>query len=173
MKILLHICCAPCAIHPFQELSKEDKNSVTGFFYNPNIHPFSEMDKRRRAAADYARKAKFNIIFGEYDTGDFFKNIGSNTEAPSRCLPCWKMRLAKTARRAKEEGFDAFTTTLLVSPYQDREAIVKTGSEISREFGVSFIDDDWRGGFKEAQKAARENDIYRQKYCGCVFSQKK
>ena len=130
------------------------------------------MDKRRQAAADYAKKAKFDIIFGEYDVEDFFKGIEADIKAPSRCRLCWKMRLKKTAQRAKEEGFEAFTTTLLVSPYQDREAIVKIGSELAGEFGVTFIDSDWRGGFRQAQQAARESDIYRQKYCGCTFSEK-
>jgi len=172
MKVLLHVCCAPCAIHPFLELSKDGKNSVTGFFYNPNIHPFSEMDSRRRATADYTKEAKFPVIFGDYEAEYFLKKIGTNTEAPSRCRVCWRMRLEKTARRAKEEGFDAFTTTLLVSPYQDREAIVELGSGLADEFGLKFLSDDWRGGFRQAQQAARESNIYRQKYCGCMFSEK-
>ena len=172
MKILLHICCAPCVIYPLQELAEKGLNSVTGFFYNPNIHPYAEMEKRRRAVADYAKEANFEIIFGEYDAAAFLRNIGGNKEAPSRCLLCWRMRLAETARRAKEKGFEAFTTTLLVSPYQDREAIVKAGTELGAEFGVAFIDSDWRGGFREAQQAAREGGIYRQKYCGCMFSER-
>ncbi len=172
MRILLHICCAPCAIHPFQELSGDGENSVTGFFYNPNIHPFSEMEKRRQAVADYGVKADFTVIFAEYNVEDFFKRIANNTQAPLRCHICWKMRLGKTAQYAKKEGFDAFASTLLVSPYQDREAIVKIGSEVSSEFGVTFLGNDWRGGFRQAQQFARENDIYRQKYCGCIFSEK-
>ena len=172
MKVLLHICCAPCAIHPFQELSKEARNSVTGFFYNPNIHPFSEMDRRRRAVADYADGGGLRVIFGDYDAEAFLRKLGTSTEAPSRCRACWRMRLEKTARRAREEDFDAFTTTLLVSPHQDRGAIVEIGSEAAGKFDVRFLDDDWRAGFRQAQQAARENNIYRQKYCGCIFSEK-
>ncbi len=172
MKILLHICCAPCAVHPFQELSANAKNSVTGFFYNPNIHPFTEMERRRRAVADYAAGASFNVVFAEYDMENFFKTIGANIEAPSRCRICWKMRLEETARYAKKEGFEAFTTTLLVSPYQERRAIVEIGSELSAEFGVKFLDNDFRDGFRAAQQFAREHNMYRQKYCGCIFSEK-
>lgn len=172
MKILLHICCAPCAINPFSELAEKSGYSITGFFYNPNIHPYSEMERRRRAIADYAVKKGFEVIFGEYDMENFFKNISADIEAPARCHICWGMRLRRTALLAREKGFDAFTTTLLVSPYQDRKTIVRIGSELDKEYGVKFIDSDWREGFREAQQFARENDIYRQKYCGCVFSQK-
>ncbi len=172
MKILLHVCCAPCAVHPFQELSREGKNSVTGFFYNPNIYPFTEMDKRRQAVADYAINANFNVVFAEYDRENFFEKVGADTEAPSRCRICWRMRLERCAGYAKKEEFDAYTTTLLVSPYQDRQSIVKIGSELADKFGITFFDNDWRDGFRLAQQYARESNIYRQKYCGCIFSEK-
>ena len=172
MKILLHICCAPCVIHPLRELAEESENSITGFFYNPNIHPYAEMEKRRQAVADYAIKKGLEVIFGEYDMENFFKNVGTNVEVPLRCHICWRMRLYKTARYAKEQGFGAFTTTLLVSPYQDNQTIMKIGSELDNEFGITFLDKDFRSGFRSAQQLAREHDIYRQKYCGCVFSEK-
>jgi len=172
MKILIHICCASCAITPLRELTENSEYSITGFFYNPNIHPYTEMDKRRQAVADYAGKEGFEVIFAEYDMENFFKNVAANIEAPLRCQICWKMRLHRTARYAKEKGFDAFTTTLLVSPYQDRQTVVKVGSELGNEIGVKFIDTDWRGGFRAAQQFAREHNMYRQKYCGCVFSEK-
>lgn len=172
MKILLHICCAPCIIHPLRELTEKNKNSITGFFYNPNIHPYTEMKKRRQAVTDYAIKERIEVIFGEYDMENFFKNVGANIESPSRCHICWRMRLYKTARHAKEEGFDAFTTTLLVSPYQDRQTLMEIGSQLSREFDVKFLDKDFRDGFRLAQQFAREQNMYRQKYCGCIFSEK-
>ena len=130
------------------------------------------MERRRRAVADYAAGASFNVIFTEYDMENFFKTIGPNIEAPSRCRICWKMRLEETARYAKKEGFEAFTTTLLVSPYQERRAIMEIGSELSAEFGVKFLDNDFRDGFRAAQQFAREHNMYRQKYCGCIFSEK-
>ena len=172
MKLLLHICCAPCAIHPFQELAKDSQYSITGFFYNPNIHPFTEMERRRKVVADYAAKEDFEVVFGEYDMENFFKNVGANIEAPLRCHICWRMRLEKTVQYAKRERFGAFTTTLLVSPYQDQKTIISIGSELGKEFGIKFIDEDFRDGFRMAQEKAREQGIYRQKYCGCVFSEK-
>lgn len=172
MKILLHICCAPCSIHPFSELLKEGGNSITGFFYNPNIHPAEELEKRRDAVSAYSKNEDFDVIFGEYEPDKFFKETSDHAEAPGRCSICWRMRLRKTAEHAKRGRYDAFTTTLLVSPYQDREEIIKIGSECGKEFGVDFIASDFRGGFRKAQDEAREHGIYRQKYCGCIYSQK-
>ncbi len=172
MKILLHICCAPCVIHPLRELVEEEDNSITGFFYNPNIHPFTEWENRHRAVADYAGKEGFEVIYGGYDPERFFSGLGSAFEAPGRCRICWKMRLAETARLAGEKGFDAFTTTLLVSPYQDRGAILEIGARLEAESGVKFIGKDYSGGFRQAQQYARECGMYRQKYCGCIFSEK-
>jgi epoxyqueuosine reductase len=173
MKILLHICCAPCAIYPFKELIKDSSNEVKGFFYNPNIHPVAEEEKRRQALADFAGKEDFEVIFEQYNAEEFFKRIGSEHEAPLRCRICWRMRLEKTAETAKRERFDAFTTTLLVSPYQDQDAITQIGHEVGSERDIKFMAVDFREGFREAQQQAREIGIYRQKYCGCVYSQKR
>lgn len=173
MKILLHICCAPCAIYPFRSLLENADNRITGFFYNPNIHPAEEEQRRRLSLADYAEKEDFKIIFGEYNAEEFFKKIGTNQEAPSRCRICWRIRLEKTAETAKRERFDAFTTTLLVSPYQDQDAIKEIGAECGSTFGVQFLAVDFRNGFRGAQEEAKERGIYRQKYCGCVYSQKR
>ena len=172
MRILLHICCGPCSIYPLRELIEKDENSVTGFFYNPNIHPYTEMEKRRQVAADYAAKENLEIICGKYNIESFFKNIARNVETPFRCHACWRIRLRETARHAKENGFDAFATTLLVSPYQDYEAIARIGFELGKEFNINFIGKDFRDGFKDAQQRAREHNMYRQKYCGCIFSEK-
>ena len=170
MRVLLHICCAPCAIYPFKELIKNSGNEVTGFFYNPNIHPAAEEERRRLALAGYAEKENFKVIFGEYTAEDFFERIGSEQEAPARCRKCWRMRLEKTAETANKDRFNAFTTTLLVSPYQDQEVIKEIGAECGKRFGVQFLAVDFRSGFRRAQEEAKEHGIYRQKYCGCVFS---
>lgn len=172
MRILLHICCAPCAIYPFKELIKKSGNDVTGFFYNPNIHPAEEETRRRQALADYAEKENFAVIFGDNDAEEFFKRIGDKQEAPLRCEICWRMRLEKTAETAKREHFDVFTTTLLVSPYQNQDAIKEIGAECGSRFGVKFLAVDFRGGFRDAQEEAKDEGMYRQKYCGCVFSEK-
>ena len=172
MKILLHICCAPCAIHPLRELAGTGDNTITGFYYNPNIHPFTEWEKRRRALIDYAQSQKLDVIYGGYEIERFFGGLKGEFESPGRCLSCWRMRLAATACAAKEGGFDAYTTTLLVSPYQDRDTIVNIGKELSDEAGVVFLGEDYRTGFRQAQQLARERGMYRQKYCGCVFSER-
>ena len=172
MNILIHVCCAPCLIHPFRELSKDNKNSVTGFFYNPNIHPYTEMKARLDEVYDYAPRLGANLVEYEYDMENFFKALGGEAEAPRRCRICWRMRLRETGAYAKEHGFDAFTSTLLVSPYQDRNEIARIGSEIGMEMKINFIDTDWRSGFREAQETARQSNMYRQKYCGCLFSER-
>ncbi|MDD5679765.1 MAG: epoxyqueuosine reductase QueH [Candidatus Omnitrophica bacterium] len=172
MKILLHVCCAPCAIHPFRELIKNSANEVTGFFYNPNIHPAEEEKRRRQALTEYAKKDNFGVIFGEYNAEEFFRKVGDKQESPLRCGICWRLRLEKTAETAKSAKFDAFTTTLLVSPYQNQDMIKEIGADCGRKFGVQFIAVDFRGGFRDAQAEARNSGIYRQKYCGCVYSQK-
>jgi len=171
MKVLLHICCAPCAIYPFDELS-QDNCSITGFFYNPNIHPFTEMRNRKEAVSDFSARFGCDVVFGEYDIERFFETIGTQFKSPQRCRLCWHMRLRESAAYAKKMAFDAFTSTLLVSPYQDFETIVRIGRSLAIEYGITFLDRDWRKGFRGAQSRARAEGMYRQKYCGCLFSEK-
>jgi predicted adenine nucleotide alpha hydrolase (AANH) superfamily ATPase len=151
-------------------LLKKGNNRMTGFFYNPNIHPIEEYEKRREALLAYSKSFGFDVIFGEYEPDIYFKAVWASTQAPERCAICWRLRLMKAAETAKEGGYAAFTTTLLVSPYQDREKIVKIGAECASKCGVEFMADDFRSGFRKAQEEARERGLYRQKYCGCVFS---
>lgn len=103
MNILLHICCAPCSIHPLHQLLKDKSGQITGFFYNSNIHPAGEYEKRRNALLQYSKDAHFNVIFGAYEPEVFFEKIGTCKEAPERCSLCWRMRLEKTAETAKEK----------------------------------------------------------------------
>ena len=114
MKLLLHTCCAPCLFYPLEKLSLEGFE-VTGFFYNPNIHPFAEYSRRKEALAVLA--SGIEIIYAEYLPSEFFRAVNLKETAPERCGICWRMRLKKTAQAAKESGFQYFTTTLLVSPY--------------------------------------------------------
>ena len=172
MKILLHICCAPCSIHPYRELKLKDTDSIAGFFYNPNIHPYTEYQKRKNAIKDYSGKTGFPVTIHKYDTENFFKALSGNEKAPGRCRICWRMRLEETASFAKENRFDAFTTTLLVSPYQDQDKLREIGVDISKKFGLEFLYKDFRNGFRFSQQEAKEKSLYRQKYCGCVFSEK-
>jgi len=169
MKLLLHTCCAPCLIYPLEKLS-EKWFEVTGFFYNPNIHPFGEYQNRRLAIEDFVKTVKCEVIYPEYNPTDFFHAVYQK-EANGRCLRCWSMRLKATAKAAKEKGFSHFSTTLLVSPYQDQELLKKIGSDISREEGIEFYYEDFRPGFKKAHETARAQNIYCQKYCGCLYSE--
>src|SRR4030042_2769931 len=123
MKLLLHTCCAPCAIYPAQEAIK-DGFEVTGFFYNPNIQPCPEYVKRRKETETYFKSGGLELIFTEYEPDNFFKSIAKKCDTPTRCSVCWFMRLENTALFAKENGFEAFSTTLLGSPYQDQEALM-------------------------------------------------
>ncbi len=168
MKLLLHTCCAPCLIYPLEKLSLEGFK-VTGFFYNPNIHPFAEYLRRKEALAILAPAAE--IIYPEYAPAEFFQAINLKEEPPERCSICWRQRLKKTAQAAKQGGFQYFTTTLLVSPYQDQELLKKIGNEAAKEEGVEFYYADFRPGFRKAHNEARALGIYCQKYCGCIYSE--
>lgn len=170
MKLLLHTCCAPCMIYPVEKL-KKDGFEVTGFFYNPNIHPVEEYQKRRGAVEDFAGENKIEGIFPEYIESEFFNAVGENKDRPQRCSLCWALRLKKTARMAKEKGFDYFTTTLLVSPYQDQEILKKIGRDIAQEENIEFYYEDFRPGFRKAHNEAKAKGIYCQKYCGCMYSE--
>jgi len=169
MKLLLHTCCAPCLIYPAKKL-KKDGIEVTGFFYNPNIYPFDEYQKRRKALVDFSSNANMEIIYPEYIQSEFLDAIGENKDKPQRCSLCWFLRLKKTAQFAKSNGFYSFSTTLLVSPYQDQELLKKIGNEISEEEELYFHYEDFRPGFKEAHAEAKAKGVYCQNYCGCMYS---
>jgi len=169
MKLLLHTCCAPCLIYPLERL-KEKGFEVTGFFYNPNIHPVGEHQNRKQAVEDFSKGASVDVVYSEYQPSEFFQAVNLKEAKPQRCSICWSLRLQKTAQAAKEKGFDSFSTTLLVSPYQDQESLKKIGNDISKEAGVSFYYEDFRTGFKKAHDLAKTQGIYCQKYCGCIYS---
>jgi len=169
MNILLHICCGPCLIYPFGSL-KNQGFKINGFYYNPNIHPENEYRLRVEGVEALSREFSLPVEYPEYRKSDFFQAINNQKDCPQRCLACWSLRLGKTANFAKQGGFDAFSTTLLVSPYQDHEALKRLGLQISRDTGIDFYYEDFRVGFKQAQIEARKRGIYRQKYCGCVYS---
>ena len=171
MKILLHICCAPCEIYPVEKLRK-DKHSVGGFFYNPNIHPYSEYLKRKEEVEKYSKEIGLSVAFDDYDLMKYFEYIIENEDQKNRCPVCWWLRIKKTAEATKVIGFDAFTTTLLGSPYQDHEVIKKLCEDIADKAGIKFYYEDFRTGFKEAHNKAKAKGIYCQNYCGCLFSEK-
>ena len=171
MNVLLHICCAPCAIFPFEELAREG-HRVAGFFYNPNIHPYSEYLKRKSEVEGFSKESGLDTCYADYDIENYFRQTAYNEAPEKRCPACWRMRLEKTATFAGENGFDAFTTTLLGSPYQDQAAIKNIGEGIAKRTGRRFHYEDFRPGFKKAHERAKSKGMYCQKYCGCVFSER-
>ncbi|MFH1995861.1 MAG: epoxyqueuosine reductase QueH [Candidatus Omnitrophota bacterium] len=171
-KVLLHICCAPCAIYPVEWLRKAG-HEVRGFFYNPNIHPYIEYMARKEAVEKYAHSENLKVACGEYEIEKFFQNVVRDEGLKSdRCPLCWWMRLRKTAQVATVGEFEAITTTLLVSPYQDHGLIASIGVEICRNSGLLFIGEDFRPGFRDARNKAKSEGIYCQNYCGCLFSER-
>ena len=169
MKTLLHICCAPCANQCIDVLVT-DGFAVTGFWYNPNIHPFTEYRSRRNCLRDYASTIDLPIVEqNDYALRPFIRTVAGDIE--HRCGKCYEMRLFETARQAKELGFDSFTSSLFISPYQNHELMRETAERAAKEFGVEFLYRDFRPYFKAGQEKAKELGFYMQKYCGCVFSE--
>ena len=169
MKTLLHICCAPCANMPIEVL-RSDKLEVTGFWYNPNIHPFTEYRARRNCLRNYAATIELPIIEkNDYALRPFIREVAG--DIANRCGKCYEMRLFETARTARELGFDSFTSSLFISPYQNHDLMAETARRAAKEYGVEFLYRDFRPYFKAGQAFAREHDFYMQKYCGCVFSE--
>lgn len=169
MKVLLHICCAPCCIYPLNVLRKEGME-VIGYFYNPNIHPYSEFLKRLFTLDNYAKLTLLPLnVDKTYNLVEFLK--GAIDCGKDRCLFCYKIRLEKAFQTAVKQGFDGVTTTLLYSKYQRHEEIKKIGLDFSEKFNISFIYMDFRVGWREAIEESKKLNMYRQNYCGCIFSE--
>ncbi len=170
MRILLHICCGPCALFPLRTM-RAAGHDVTGYFYNNNIHPYQEYVRRRDAAIDMAQQEEMDLIMrDEYDLETFLANVAPAPE--KRCSYCYASRLRATARTAVHEGFDAFTAALLYSRYQQHAEIRTLGEQIGRELGIPFYYEDFRPGWQEGIRLSKELGLYRQQYCGCIYSEK-
>jgi len=171
MKVLLHCCCAPCVISCVSAFKAEGIEPIT-FWYNPNIHPFTEYKNRRDCFFDYVKSENINIEIlntkNDYGLKTFLNEIYPDTE--NRCEKCYRMRLEKTAFLAAEKGY-SFSTSLLISPYQDHEKIRLVGEEEASKYKIQFLYRDFRPLFHEGQSAARARGFYMQKYCGCIFSE--
>ena len=169
MKTLLHICCAPCA-NQCIEVLRTDKIEVTGFWFNPNIHPFTEYRARRNCLREYADTIDLRLIEkNDYALRPFIRAVAEDIE--HRCGKCYELRLFEAAKQAKEGGFDSFTSSLFISPYQNHELMRETAERAAEEYGVDFLYRDFRPYFRAGQDFAREHGFYMQKYCGCVFSE--
>ncbi|HEY48458.1 MAG TPA: epoxyqueuosine reductase QueH [Dehalococcoidia bacterium] len=167
--ILLHACCGPCATYVVRRL-REQGHDVTAFWYNPNIHPFREHQRRLESMQTLAESENLPLIIAEgYDMLEYFRAVvGHEGE---RCPDCYRLRLARTAEVANQKGIDAFTTTLLISPYQKQDLILEIGEELGGKWGVEFHFEDFSPGFRESQRLSRELGLYHQGYCGCVYSE--
>jgi len=210
MKILLHICCANCAIYPLERMEEKGDEAV-GYFFNPNIHPYQEYQKRLDALKIFSKKIGLKVIYrDEYLLEEFLRNVShrvhpvrnssrcdskpSGALSPSeiilqsnlteeqqsiisngvkeRCSYCYSVRLEATAIEAKKEGFDRFSTTLLQSTHQNHALIRETGEHLGREIGIPFYYEDFRQGWKKGVEVSKAMGLYRQQYCGCIYSEK-
>ena len=164
--LLLHVCCGPCVIYPIDFLKQKDF-SITAFFYNPNIHPKREYKKRLKSTKKYLTKESIILIIPPYSPEEYHSNV------KERCIDCWKLRLKKTATYAAKNGFNYFTSTLLISPHQDIQKIKQIGQELADKYQIKFFDPGQKGfrpGFVDSRKQAKKEKMYAQNYCGCIHS---
>jgi hypothetical protein len=172
MRILLHICCAPCAIEVIRDLRHTIGGEIVGFFYNPNIHPLSEYERRKECLQYYVKNFEnMDVVYPEYDPRQFFDKVNIKESPPNRCIDCWQLRLEETAKLAKENGFSAFTTTLLISPYQSEEKLKEIAEALANKYNVEFIFRHFRKFYPQGRKIAKALGLYRQNYCGCLLSE--
>ena len=170
MKVLMHICCAPCTVYTLKSLRAEGMD-VAGYFFNPNIHPLTEFNKRLATLQNFAHVSLLPLtIDKEYDLEAFLK--GALECGKDRCLFCYKTRLEKAFLKAVDDKVDAVTTTLLYSKYQRHDDIKKIGEVLADTHGVRFFYRDFRTGWKEGIDESKRLNMYRQQYCGCIFSER-
>ncbi|NLZ17562.1 MAG: epoxyqueuosine reductase QueH [Desulfobulbaceae bacterium] len=169
MRILVHVCCGPCAVYPMQHLALAG-HELTGFFHNPNIHPYQEFRRRLEAAASLSEASGWPLVVDEhYGLREYLRQINFNEDG--RCHYCYDMRLEHVARQAKIGGYDAFTTTLLYSRYQNHELIRERATWWAMKSQVDFYYEDFRLGWQEGIDASIRMGLYRQPYCGCIYSE--
>lgn len=175
--LFLHSCCAPCSSYVLEYLS--NYFSITVFYYNPNIFPAEEFEKRTEEQRMLIEKlpAKYPISFiaGEYDSEKFYelaKGLEKVKEGGERCFKCFELRLQKAGEMAKEGGFDYFTTTLSISPLKNAEKLNEIGEMVAERVGVKYLNSDFKkkNGYKRSTELSKEYGLYRQDYCGCVYS---
>ena len=170
MELFLHCCCGPCAAGSIPQLVAAGYQPF-GWFYNPNIHPFQEHKARRLSFVELMEQLGLEYaVNADYPLEDWLRHVA---EAPEqRCAYCYRSRLEAAAAEAAQRGFHAYTTTLLVSPYQNQELIAAIGRECAERQGIEFVYQDLRPGFRAGQDDARARGLYMQKYCGCIYSEK-
>ncbi len=169
MKLLMHICCSNCSIYPLQHLLSRSFD-ITGLWFNPNIHPFTEYSKRLESLKKLQKLWAFDVEYiDRYPLDDFLKAVVD--QGGKRCSICYAIRLDKTAETAKRMNFDGFTTSLLASPYQKFDIIRETGNEMAKRHGIAFFSEDFRKGWHISKSLSSELELYKQTYCGCIYSE--
>ena len=177
--LLLHSCCAPCSSYCLEYLSNYFR--ITVFYYNPNIYPEEEYYKRveeqRRFIENLPTKHPITFVEGSYETKRFYemaKGLEQVKEGGERCYRCYELRLRESAVIAKERGFDYFTTTLSISPLKNAKKLNEIGDKLSQEYGIRYLNSDFKkkNGYKRSVELSEEYGMYRQYYCGCVFSKR-
>lgn len=169
MKLLLHVCCGPCTVYPLSVLRKLDVE-VTGHFYNPNIHPYKEFSRRLETLEYYAVQQNLPLIVDrKYGLTEFIRKVAFHED--KRCDICYSMRLEKCASLASENGYDSFSTTLLYSRYQRHKALITYCEKIAAAYSIEFFYQDFRQGWQYGIDKSIELEMYRQPYCGCIYSE--
>ncbi len=170
MNILLHACCGPCATYPVKQLAEEG-HKFQILYFNPNIHPLKEFKRRLNTLREFCQKRKYKLIENRsYPLEECL--VAMMNEPTVRCAYCYRVRMEEAARYAKEHGFDAFTTTLLVSPFQKHEMIIQAAEAAAAKYDIPFYYEDFRVGYEEGVAISIELEMYRQPYCGCIFSER-
>ncbi len=170
-RIIVHVCCGICAIETFQHLQYDFEPA--GYWYNPNIHPYQEYKLRLQTAGYVFQRIKKEIEWDtRYNIFDWFSAVMPHAkEKNNRCRICYHLRLEKTAQFAKQEGIKFFTTTMFASIHQDLKAIKESGISIGEKYGVEFLPLDLTKYYQKGKQTARQWHLYRQRYCGCLFSE--
>lgn len=167
--VLVHVCCAHCAAYTINHW-REQGYDVSGFWYNPNIHPYTEHEQRLNAMKALSERLEFPLIISDgYEIIDYFRRVAGHED--DRCRYCFQMRLSRTAEIASEQNFSSFTTTLLISPHQKHGLVREIGAGTAEETGIEFLYADLRKRYSDSRHITKPLDLYRQQYCGCVYSE--
>lgn len=169
MNVLLHICCGPCAIHPLAVL-RDEGAGIRGLWFNPNIQPYTEWQRRLDTLKTWAADEDLPLIeMADYDVIDWLRRMA--WREAERCRICYHLRLERAAQVARHGKFDAFTTTLLYSKRQDHDLVLDIGRAVAKDQGVPFLERDFRPGWQAGIEASQQRGMYRQAYCGCIYSE--
>jgi len=171
VRLLLHACCGPCLIEPLEQFSKTvDELAIV--YSNSNTHPAEEYERRKETLCTYAKSVGATVVELDYDPAAWLDAVGPLArEGAERCRACYRLRLGEAATYAADNDYDALATTLTISPYQNPDAIREEGQAAASRAGIEWVDRDFRDSYGDATRRSRELGMYRQNYCGCLFSE--